>query len=246
MQKNPILTVRENAGLTRREFSQRAGLTYQTTMTLEKGYNHTLRPETAQRIAEVAKCDPAKLQEDFKRWKQELREEEPYTGEWADSLGFQYHYDILPGSVISRFIVRMHTYIHQKTYWRNGVVLISEDWNNRALIKADPEDKKIFISVTSEPATRQMLLAIIRADFRKIHATIPKLVVKEKVPIPGHPQVVVDYEHLLTLEKMGEETFIPEGLHEKVNVRELLHGIPPHPGPHPKREREIKDKYFIN
>ena len=154
-----------------------------------------------------------------------LSKEEPYTGEWDDSLGFQYHYDILPGSVISRFIVRMHTYIHQKTYWRNGVVLASEDGKNRALVKADAEDKKIFIAVTGRADTRQMLLALIRADFRKIHATIPKLAVKEKVPIPGHPQIVVDYEHLRNLEELGEASFIPEGLKIKVHVKQLLHGI---------------------
>jgi internalin A len=56
-----------------------------------------------------------------------LAKEEPYTGEWDESLTFQYHYDILPGSVISRFMVRMHAYIYKKTYWRNGVVLVSED-----------------------------------------------------------------------------------------------------------------------
>ena len=39
-----------------------------------------------------------------------LAKEEPYTGEWGDSLSFQYHYDILPGSVLSRFMVRMHAY----------------------------------------------------------------------------------------------------------------------------------------
>ena len=37
-----------------------------------------------------------------------LSKEEPYTGEWADTLTFQYHYDVLPGSIVSRFIVRMH------------------------------------------------------------------------------------------------------------------------------------------
>jgi transcriptional regulator with XRE-family HTH domain len=74
MQKNPVLTIRENVGLTRREFSQRAGLTYQTVMTLEKGYNNSLRPETAQRIAKVTKCDPEKLQEDFKQWRQVLKQ----------------------------------------------------------------------------------------------------------------------------------------------------------------------------
>ena len=28
--------------------------------------------------------------------------------DWQDALGFRYQYEVLPGSVISRFIVRMH------------------------------------------------------------------------------------------------------------------------------------------
>jgi internalin A len=154
-----------------------------------------------------------------------LSKEEPYVGEWENSLAFHYHYDILPGSVISRFIVRIHAYIFKKTYWRNGVVLVSEDGKNKALVKADIEDKKIFIYVSGRPETRSTFLAIIRADFRKIHASISKLNVKEKIPIPGYPGVVADYEHLLTLEELGEETFIPEGLRVKVRVKDLLHGV---------------------
>ena len=60
-----------------------------------------------------------------------LSKEELYTGEWHDALAFQYHYNVLPGSVISRFIVRMHPYIHQSTCWRSGVMLAYE--GNKAL-----------------------------------------------------------------------------------------------------------------
>jgi len=156
-----------------------------------------------------------------------LPKEEPDTGEWDDSLGFQYHYDVLHGSVISRFIVRMHTYISKRTYWRYGVVLVSEDGENKALVKADIEDRKIFIFVKGRKATRHRFLSIIRADFRKIHATISKLKVDEKVPLPDHPEIVVDYNYLLDLKKLGEETFVPIGLLEKVNVNQLLALIEP-------------------
>ena len=36
----------------------------------------------------------------------------PVTGEWKDALAFQYHYNVLPSSVISRFIVRMRPYLY--------------------------------------------------------------------------------------------------------------------------------------
>jgi internalin A len=150
-----------------------------------------------------------------------LQNEEPDLN-WNkdDSLRFEYHYDILPHSVFSRFIVRLHEYISKQTYWRTGVVLAHE--NNKALIKADLEDKKIFIWVTGNPATRRVLLGIIRKEFKHIHSTIKGLEAKEKVP---YKNAVIDYQHLLDLEELEQDTFIPEGLKEKVSVKELLNGV---------------------
>ena len=167
-----------------------------------------------------------------------LSKEEPYTGDWENSIAFQYHYDVLPSSVISRFIVRMHTYISKNTYWRQGVVLEFEGKKSKALVKADLEDKKIFIYVKGKAFSRRTFLEIIRADFNKIHKTIPKLQVNEKIPIPGHPDVVVDYQHLRNLEEMGHKTFVPEGLREEVNVRNLLSGLEPEEEP---RKRDMSE-----
>lgn len=153
-----------------------------------------------------------------------LPKEEPNTGDWSSALAFQYHYNVLPGSVISRFIVRMHPYIHQNTYWRNGVVLARE--GNEALVKADREDRKIYIRVRGPEKTRRALLAIIRWQFDAIHQTIPGLEVVEKVPMPDHPQIEpVDYGYLRDLEGMGESAFIPPGLRQRVSVRQLLDGV---------------------
>jgi hypothetical protein len=49
--------------------------------------------------------------------------------------------------------------------------------------------------------------------------------VEEKVPLPRHPEIVVDYRYLLDLEAMGEKTFVPAGLRQRVNVRGLLEGV---------------------
>ncbi|MFN8453742.1 MAG: COR domain-containing protein [Anaerolineae bacterium] len=171
-----------------------------------------------------------------------LPKEEPASGDWSNSLAFQYHYDVLPGSVISRFIVRMNHLIHQNTYWRNGVVLAYEDGvsnrpyryaarkpvrsseGNLALIKADREEKKIFIWVSGPEAGRRRFLAIIRAEFEAIHRTIPGLEVAEKVPLPGHPEIVVDYQDLRGLEEMGEDLVVPS-LRQRFSVKKLLDGV---------------------
>ncbi|MBE7549636.1 MAG: GTP-binding protein [Anaerolineales bacterium] len=154
-----------------------------------------------------------------------LPKEEPDTGDWSKALAFQYHYSILPSSVISRFIVRMNHLIHRNIYWRNGVVLVHE--GNTALIKADREDLKIYIWVGGPESGRRRFLAIIRAEFEAIHRTIPGLEVGEKVPLLDHPEVVVDYQHLRDLEEMGEISFVPPGLKQKVYVRELLDSVRP-------------------
>jgi internalin A len=153
-----------------------------------------------------------------------LPKEERYTGEWDDALTFQIHYEILPGSVFSRFIVRMHRCIHQHTVWRTGVLLALD--GNQALVRADLTDNRILIRVRGPAAGRRDLLTRIREQFDAIHHTIQGLQVEEKVPLPGHPELPpVDYDHLITLEQLGEETFIPQGLAERVSVRDLLNGV---------------------
>ncbi len=156
-----------------------------------------------------------------------LPKEEPYTGEWDDSLAFQYHYDILPNSIISRFIVRMYVYISKRTYWRTGVVLISEDHQNRALVKADLEERKIFIAVAGREATRSTFLAIIRADFHKIHRTISRLKVKEVVPLPGYPDVTIDYPDLLKLRERGVRQYYYPKADVEIDVEHLLDSLEP-------------------
>jgi internalin A len=153
-----------------------------------------------------------------------LTKEEPDTGDWGGALAFQYHYSVLPTSIISRFIVRMQQYINQNTLWRTGVVLKNGE-GNRALVKADIEDRKIFIWVGGPENSRRRFLEVIRSHFDSIHRTIPGLAADEKVPLPAHPEIAVDYKHLLRLEMKGIPDWIPEGLEETVNVKGLLDGI---------------------
>ena len=121
----------------------------------------------------------------------------------------------------------MNEYISSNTYWRTGVVLVDQGGRNRTLVKADLEDGKVFVHVSGAQNTRRSFLAAIRADLDRIHRSIPGISVQQMVPIPGHPEVVTDYDHLLDLEDMGEAEFVPVGLRERVNVKQLLNGIEP-------------------
>jgi internalin A len=151
-----------------------------------------------------------------------LPKEEPDLTAWQQDnpLRFEYHYDVLPASVISRFIVRLHEKIWKKTYWRTGVVLAMD--NNQALVKADIEDKKIFIWVTGNDHGKRALLAVIRSQFDQIHKSIPKIQAIEQVP---HKHIVIPYFDLLKLEEKGYKKYFVPAVDEEVDVVKLLDGI---------------------
>jgi internalin A len=151
-----------------------------------------------------------------------LTKQEPDTGKWDDALRFEIKYDVLPTSIISRLIVRMHTEISKGTVWRTGLVLAMD--GNRGLVKGDREDAVIRIEVTGG-RNRRGLLTAIRAELRDITRSVAGLTGEERVPIPGHPDVLVPYTHLLALEEKGRDTVIPEGLTEDISIRELLDGV---------------------
>ena len=112
-----------------------------------------------------------------------LHDNEPDI-QWDDTIAlkFQYHYETLPDSVISRFIVRMSQYITEEDYWKNGVFL--HDDENRAKIKADMVDRKIFISIIGKEQTRRAFLAVIRSAFAEINSNF-KIEIKQMIPVPG-------------------------------------------------------------
>ena len=146
----------------------------------------------------------------------------------GETLEFQYHYKVLPESIISRFIVNEHDRIHNQTYWRSGVMLQYQENNetyNIARIKADPEDKKIFIAISGRKETRRLFLGILRDTFKRIHNTLPNLEITEWVPVPNHPHHdPLKYTELLGLEAMGETNKIIGELKLKLDLRQLLDG----------------------
>jgi internalin A len=152
-----------------------------------------------------------------------LSREAPDTGDWAGALAFQYQYNVLPGSVISRFIVRMHPYLHEGVYWRNGVLVA--DQGNVALIEADREERRVDVRVRGPERTRRALLSIVRFHFDAIHSSLSGIQVEQRVPLPDHPGIAVEYQYLLDLESMGERSLVPPGLRRHVEVRTLLEGV---------------------
>lgn len=159
-----------------------------------------------------------------------LPTKESYTGNWNDSLGFEFHYKILFNSIMTKFIVKMYESICETTYWRTGVVLerrFDKYAENKALVKADIPNNKININIIGSENTRLEFLKIIREKFQEIHEGISeefKESISEKLQIPGHAGIVVDYE---PLEEMKQEFIFPDGLEEGIRIKDLLKGKKP-------------------
>ena len=151
-----------------------------------------------------------------------LPKDEPTLDDWDydNSLAFQFHYDILPTSIMSRFIVKMHRNILDNSYWFSGVILESD--NNQALVKSDVEDKRIEIWVTGNAKGKRGLLQAIRDKLKDIHKDLHKINAREFVVYEG---VTLKYQDLLNVEAMGETDYLIPSLQRWVSLTELLDGI---------------------
>ena len=137
-------------------------------------------------------------------------------------LRFQYHYDVMPNSIMWKFIVRVHDFIKKREYWRNGVVIVKGDCE--AFIRADTQDCRLYIEIAGN-GNRRELLSFVRAQFELIHARLSSIDVESKIPIDAKSTVVVDYDDLLYYEEIGEEFMPIRTLRTKVRVKKLLNGI---------------------
>ena len=166
------------------------------------------------------------------------------TGAWDDALAFEVHYHVLPGSILTRLIVRMHRHIQERTVWRTGVLLACD--GNEALVRADLTANRITIAVRGPLRGRRELLTRIREHLGGIHAALAGLETAEKVPVPGYPTIPpVDYKWLRKLEQRGHQEFIPPGLEDPIGVQQLLDGVEP-PSARRERERRDGDTYYIS
>lgn len=142
----------------------------------------------------------------------------------ANSLGFQYKYNFLPSSIMSRFIVKSHFMISNSLCWKNQIVLEKDE--NRALIECDIRDKVIFIYVEGELSKAKEFLEIIREFFEEIHKSIKTIRAEAQVPIMSNSNIKpISYKHLLNLEKLGQKEFLPDGAEKLHSVSEILSNV---------------------
>lgn len=157
-----------------------------------------------------------------------LAKEQPSDAERFDPracLCLEYHYPtLLPEGLLPRFIVRTYVLSTRQPRWRSGVILQLE--GSRALVVGDPIARRVRVAIAGPDAGRRRLLAVIRSDFDRIHASY-KFVPQEMVPVPGYPEVVIPYEDLLVYERAGEREIkkVIDSRLMTLDVKHLLDGI---------------------
>ncbi|PKF90054.1 hypothetical protein CW306_00510 [Bacillus sp. BA3] len=150
-----------------------------------------------------------------------------------DRLNFQYTYEFLPAGVMTRFIVKAHSYLlekdNKKACWKKGAFLKYNDTLGEVRLFDSLTNKRIEITINGGSIrNKQELLRRIRGYFDDIHQNIKKLKVTEEIRCncgqAGCKQRY-DYNLLLRYEKNEiYETFCNTSL-KKINVLTLLDGI---------------------
>jgi internalin A len=194
-----------------------------------KAYPEALHPYLLALMLRFRLCHPLDTRGGKYLIPESLSKEEPaLDSEFppAECLNFEYHYaSVLPEGLLPRFIVESYVHREPRHAWRSGVVL--ERANCRAMVRGDLQARTVTIRVAGVGNGRRELLGIIREHFERIHSSYEKLPVVARVPIPGHPDVRVDHDLLLTYEREGErEIPVPVGTRlQRFNVIKLLDGV---------------------
>ncbi|MFZ1220027.1 MAG: COR domain-containing protein [Chthoniobacterales bacterium] len=125
----------------------------------------------------------------------------------ADATRLRYTYSALPEGLVARAIVRLHAFIEEargkKQQWGSGAVLTRE--GARALVRTEPQDRQVMITVTGAKKARQQLAGLCQAEMREIHAEIPGLDPMEETQVQGEWVATATLE---VDEKKGRETGI--------------------------------------
>jgi internalin A len=129
--------------------------------------------------------------------------------DYDGALGFIAQYDFLPPSVMPRFIVNMHTDIHNGLQWRTGVVLWASEYSSTAVVKADIQSKCISIHVNG-PQKRDYFTVLL-IMLQRMNNDFQKLKITELEPMTNEPDIHADNKQLIRYLQNGNSVILPGG-----------------------------------
>ena len=93
----------------------------------------------------------------------------------ADAIRLRYTYQTVPQDLLARITVRRFDFIEelreQKRQWRHGVILSRK--GARALIRMEPRQRRLTVTVTGPTKTRHQLADLCQAELHELHAGLP-------------------------------------------------------------------------
>ena len=99
---------------------------------------------------------------------------------YKNNLQFEFHYNFMPAGIVTRFTTRNHELIKNDIFWKNGVVLKSQNTESEALLISDQMNKSIKIWVRGK--TKKELLAFIGKEIDEINTTLNNPKVFQMLP----------------------------------------------------------------
>ncbi len=125
----------------------------------------------------------------------------------ADATRLRYSYPALPEGLVARAIVRLHELIEEadghRQQWASGAILARD--GARALLRKEPQDRVVMVTVTGPAEARQALAGLCQAVMRDIHKDIPGLDPLEETLVEGE---WIKTKTLERDEKLGRQTGI--------------------------------------
>ncbi|MGB0385856.1 MAG: COR domain-containing protein [Ardenticatenaceae bacterium] len=167
------------------------------------------------------------------------KDKPPFPWETANCLGFVFHYeDLLPKSIISRFIVRMQDHIQSNLVWRGGVILSNHEISDKAWVEANDKNIRVWMKGSEEnKAARETFLSTILSHVDHINSTIPGIKVQQLVVWPGWPSSPdspdssdwrgygIPYDELLQLRNNDKFPYYHPTLDKEIDATSLVDSI---------------------
>ncbi|WP_417943143.1 COR domain-containing protein [Flavobacterium sp. RS13.1] len=146
------------------------------------------------------------------------------------NLKFEYQYTFMPAGMISRFIVKAHSFVKDDLYWKYGVVLTYD--STEALVEEDYINNKIKISLKGE--NKKSLLSAIKMFIEEVHKDFDKsnkLVFVEMIPCNCVECIASNNPHFYkfnVLKKFEQKPILEincEKSSEAVNIKSLINDV---------------------
>ena len=140
-------------------------------------------------------------------------------------LRFIMTYDYLPAPIISRLMLRLKNDIVDGQQWKYGMILDNKAFGCQAKIKEDEPNKRIDITVQGEFLCKRQYFSAIRHNIYDINKDFENLEVQEFIPLPGYPDLLVEYKELLGYERAGRDEYFVGKLGKSFSVSEMLDSV---------------------